>query len=154
MKLYWKLKPKHKNINGFTIVELMVACVVFPLIVVGLSNAYGAVSNSYKTAREYNEIYAVLSACPEIDRALEYTSLSSSTNCYPNNAFQAEGGSGNTITYSPTVTVTNTSSLSSSDPLKNTPDSKVINVSVSFLRSTAQPLQLRMLITRNGIGQL
>ena len=99
-------------------------------------------------------MYAVLSACPEIDRALEYSTLSGSTNCFPNNTFQAEGGSGITITYSPTVTVTDTPSLASGDPLRTVPDSKVIQITVPFLNSSDPPLQLRMLITRNGIGQL
>ncbi len=139
---------------GFTIVELTLACVIFPLIVIGLVNSYDAVSHSYAIAKDYNEIYAVLSACPEIDRALEYTSLTSSTNCYPNNTFQAEGGSGNVVTYNPTLTVTDTSALSSTDPLKNVPDAKVISVTVPFLHSSVPALQMRMLITRNGIGQL
>jgi hypothetical protein len=34
------------------------------------------------------------------------------------------------------------------------PDSKVIDINVHRLNSTAPPLELRMLITRNGIGQL
>lgn len=139
---------------GFTIVELVLACIIFPIIVVGLTNAFNAVNQSYKIAKQYNEIYAVLSACPEVDRALEYTSLTSSTNCFPNNTFRAEGGSGNSLTYSPTLTITDTPSLASSDPLKTVPDSKVINVSVPFLRSSVPALQMRLLITRNGIGQL
>ena len=144
----------YKHQQGFTIVELVLASVVFPIIVFGIVNAYNAVAHIYKVSKQYNEMYAVLSACPEIDRALEYSSLSGSTNCFPNNTFQAEGGSGLTITYSPTVTVTDTPSLPTGDPLKSVPDSKVINISVPFLDGTANPLQLRMLITRNGIGQL
>jgi Tfp pilus assembly protein PilV len=140
--------------KGFTIVELIIACVIFPMIVVGISNAYDAVRRSYTVARQYNEIYAVLSACPEIDRALEFSSLSTGTNCYPNNTFKAEGGSGLTITYNPTLTVTDTSALPSSDPLYNVPNSKVVNITVSFPGVSAPPMQLRMLITRNGIGQL
>jgi hypothetical protein len=99
-------------------------------------------------------MYAVLSACPEIDRALEYDSVTSATNCYPNNTFQSEGAGNTTIVYSPNLTVTPTSSLASTDPLKAVPDSKVIDISVAYPHSTAPPLQLRMLITRNGIGQL
>jgi hypothetical protein len=139
---------------GFTIVELVLACVIFPIIVIGLSNAFDAVRKSYTTAKQLNEIYAVLSACPEIDRALEYTLLSSSTNCFPNNSFKAEGSSGLTITYSPTLTVSSTSSLSGSDPLQTVPDSKVINISVGYPKNpAAPPMQLRLLVTRNGIGQ-
>lgn len=140
--------------NGFTIVELMLACVIFPLVVVGFTNASDGIQHTYSIARQYNEMYAVLSACPEIDRALEYASLSSSTNCFPNNTFAAEGGTGGTITYNPTVTVTDTTGLTSSDPLKTVPDSKVIYITVPFLHDNVPNLQLRMLITRNGIGQL
>lgn len=145
---------KSDSTAGFTIVEMVLACVIFPIIVVGLSNAYDTVRKSYTTARQINEMYAVLSACPEIDRALEFNSLSSTTNCFPNNSFAAEGGGSGTITYIPTLTVTNTSALPVADPLRTTPDSKVINISVPFPNSSAQPMQLRMLVTRNGIGQL
>lgn len=140
--------------DGFTILELLLALFIFPIIVIGLSNAFDAVRKSYTTARQLNEIYTVLSACPEIDRALEFNSLSSTTNCFPNNSFAAEGGGGGIITYVPTLTVTDTTALPTGDPLRTTPDSKVINISVGFPNSTAPPLQLRMLVTRNGIGQL
>lgn len=148
------LKKLKLRQEGFTIVELILACVIFPILVIGISNAYDAVRKAYTTAKQLNEAYAVLSACPEVDRALEYNSLSSTTNCYPNNAFRAEGGSGNIITYTPTLTITDTSALGSTDPLKSVPDSKVVNISVGYPKNTAPPLQLRMLITRNGIGQL
>jgi hypothetical protein len=138
---------------GFTSVELILACVVFPIIVIGLANAFQVVQKSYSTSRELNEMYAVLSACPEIDRALEFNALSSSTNCFPNNSFVSEGGGSSVITYTPTLTVTNTPSLPSGDPLKTIPDSKVVDISVSFQHSSATPLRLRMLITRNGVGQ-
>ncbi len=150
MTLY---KNKLTTDTGFTIIEVVIAIVIFPILVIGISNAYNSVSKSYTIAKQLNEIYAVLSACPEIDRALEYNSLSSSTNCFPNNSFKAEGGSGSIITYSPTLTVTDTASLPSSDPLKAVPDSKVISISTSFINSTAPPLELRMLVTRNGVGQ-
>jgi Tfp pilus assembly protein PilE len=143
----------HLPENGFTIVELILACVIFPILVIGLSNAFDAVRKSYTTARELNEIYAVLSACPEIDRALEFNSLTSSTNCFPNNTFQSEGAGTSTITYTPNLTVTNTADLSLGDPLQAVPDSKVVDISVGFQKSTAPPLRLRMLVTRNGVGQ-
>jgi prepilin-type N-terminal cleavage/methylation domain-containing protein len=148
------LLRRSKNQRGFTIVEVLIACIIFPIIVVGLSNSYVAVRTLYTRAKEFNEMYAVLSACPELDRALEYNSLASGANCYPNNNFKAEGGSGITITYTPTLTVTDTSSLSASDALSSIPDSKVVQISVPYLHSSAPPLQLRMLITRNGIAQL
>lgn len=145
---------KVSDSSGFTVVEIALACAIFPLIMVGLSQAYDAVKTSYTLSRQYNEMYAVLSACPEIDRALEYDSVTSSTNCYPNNTFKAEGGGSATITYTPTLTVTNTSALTAPDPLVTVPDSKVIDIKVGYQHRTAPPLELRMLITRNGIGQL
>lgn len=148
------IKNLLKRSGGFTIVEVMLACVIFPLIVIGVSNAFDAVRKSYTTAKQLNEIYAVLSACPELDRALDYASLSSTSNCYPTTTFEAEGGSGNLITYTPSLTVTDTASLPQSDPLNSIPDSKVVNISVGYPNSTAPPLELRMLLTRNGIGQL
>jgi len=141
---------------GFTTVEVMAAIVVMGIIVGGLVGAYKSIRNSYVTARQLNEIYTVLSACPEVDRALEFNSLSSTNNCYPNNSFAAENGGTKTITYAPVLTVTDTSALGSTDPLKAIPDSKVVNISVGFPapNASAPALQLRMLITRNGIGQL
>ena len=141
--------------SGFSIVEILLACFIFPILVVGITQSFDAVRRSYTLSKQMNEMYAVLSACPEIDRALEYNSISNTTNCFPNNTFQAEGGGGNTITYTPTLTVTNTSALPSGDPLQTVPDSKVINITVGYPKNpAAPPLQLRMLITRNGIGQL
>ncbi len=138
---------------GFSLVEIILACAIFPLIVVAFSQGYDAIRRSYTVSKQLNEMYAVLSACPEIDRALDYDSISSATNCYPNNSFLAEGGGSRYITYSPTLTVTNTPSLPGADPLSSIPDSKVVDISVGFQHSTAAPLELRMLITRNGIGQ-
>lgn len=142
--------------GGFTAVEVMAAAVVMAIIVIGLVGAYRAIRSSYTVARQLNEIYTVLSACPEVDRALEFNSLTSTNNCYPNNSFAAENGGPGTITYAPSLTVTNTSSLAASDPLSTVPDSKVVSISVGFpAPNTSSPaLQLRMLITRNGIGQL
>jgi hypothetical protein len=146
---------KSSSQQGFTIVEIVIACVIFPIIVVGLANAADTARKMYMISRQYNEIYTVLSACPEIDRSLEFTSISGSSNCFPNNTFSVEGGVSGIITYIPTLTVKDTSTLSSGDPLKNIPDSKVIDISVGFPNSpTAPVLQLKMLVTRNGIGQL
>lgn len=140
--------------DGFTLVEIVLACVILPIIVIGIANAYSTVRQSYTKARQLNEVYAVLSACPEIDRALEYDSVTTSTNCYPNNSFQAEDGSTTVITYTPTLTITPTTSLTSGDAFYNTYDSKVVDIQVNIPKSPAAPLKLRMLITRNGIGQL
>lgn len=148
---------KRGSSDGFTIVDLALACVIFPIVVIAVATTYNGIRHSYAVARQLNEMYAVLSACPEVDRALEFTSLSSGTNCYPNNSFQVEDtASSNTVTYSPNLTITDTSSLPSSDPLYNIPDSKVVQISVNFLppAKSNSPLQLRLLITRNGIGQL
>ncbi len=133
--------------------ELILACVIFPLIVIGIANATDGIRKAYTTAKQLNEMYAVLSACPELDRALDYTSLTSTTNCAPNNVFKAEGGSGITYTYTPSLTITSTSALASTDPLYNVPDSKVVDISVGYIKGSAPPLELRMLITRNGIAQ-
>lgn len=153
--MVWVFSKGHKRQQGgFTIVEIIVACVVFPLIVLALAKGYDAIRRSYTLSKQLNEMYAVLSACPEIDRALEYDSVTSATNCYPNNTFRSEGAGTTTIAYSPTLTVTSTTSLANTDPLYTVPDSKVIDISVTYPRSSAPPLQLRMLITRNGIGQL
>ncbi len=144
------------NSRGFTAVELVLASVIFPIIVIGLSNAYSSMRRSYIISRQLNEVYAVLSACPEVDRALQFTSLSNATNCYPNNTFQVED---TTVTsnsqYSPVLSVTDTTSLPASDPLQAVPDSKVVDIQVKLPKSasTTPPLELRMLITRNGIGQ-
>lgn len=149
-----KLKIKlGKESSGFTIVELALAAVVFPIVVIGIINAFQSVGNAYKIARELNEIYTVLSACPEIDRALQYDIVSSLTNCYPNNTFAAENGGDTTFTYIPNLVVTPAVSLPNSDPLYNIPDSKVIDVSVGYIDSGGLPLKLRLLISRNGISQ-
>lgn len=142
------------NDQGFTAVEILIACVVFPIVVYSSSNALDAVRKLYTVARQYNEVYAVLSACPEIDRALDFNSLSASANCFPNNTFQAEGGSSTVITYTPTVSITDTSALPVTDALQAVYDSKVVDISVGFPKGTSPNLQLRMLITRNGIAQL
>lgn len=142
-----------KKQNGFTIIEIVVACVIFPIIVVSLVDGFGSIRQVYTVSKQFNEIYAVLSACPEIDRALQYDSVSGTNNCYPNNSFYAEGGSGILITYTPTLSVTNTETLPVSDPLQAVPDSKVLDISVPFKNSSAPALELRMLITRSGIGQ-
>lgn len=141
--------------QGLTVVELLVAAVVFGIVVIGLTNAYIAMRQTYTLARQLDEMYIVLSACPEVDRALEFSSLSNSSNCYPNNSFPTEDGTGATVSYSPTITVTDTTALPNTDPLYNIPDSKVVSISVGYQRpyTNVPPLQLRMLITRNGIAQ-
>ena len=144
--------PKQDQ-HGFTLIELLIACVVFPLIVVGVTNAVNAVQQSYKTARELNEIYAVLSACPELDRALDFANITSTTNCSPNNTFSAEGAGSYSYSYSPVLTITDTTTLPVADPLRAIPDSKVVNITTGFIHSNAPDLQLRMLIARNGIAQ-
>ncbi len=143
--------------SGFSMVEILVGIVIFGILVSGLMSAYTAIKRSYTTARQLNEMYTVLSACPEVDRALELNSLSDSTNCYPNNTFQIENNvSAKSISYSPAIDVTATSDLASGDALKNIPDSKVVEITLPFQapNQSYTPLKLRLLITRNGIGQL
>lgn len=140
---------------GFTIVEILIALVILPLLIVSVSQIFNLIRTQYGYARQYNEVYAVLSACPELDRALQYDILSGATNCFPNNEFLAEGGSTNIISYAPTLSVLPTSSLSGSDPLSTVPDSKVVDLSVDIRQNqTTIPMKMRLLITRNGIGQL
>lgn len=141
------------NQRGFTSVELLLAIAVFSIIVIGVSNALDSIRKAYTTTKQLNEIYAVLSTCPELDRALDYNSLTNSTNCFPNNTFTAEGGGSVTFTYTPSLSVQDSSALAAGDPLKSIPDSKVVDISVNFLKSTAPPLELRMLVSRNGIAQ-
>lgn len=143
----------HKNQGGFTIVEIVIAIVIFPILVIGISNAYTTAQKMYTASRQLNEVYAVLSACPEIDRALDFTTLSSNTNCSPNNNFTLEGKNAKTISYTPTLTVTDTSALGSTDPLKSVPDSKVVDVKTTYSLGGSTPLELRLLITRNGVAQ-
>lgn len=146
---------KRKIDDGFTIIEILVASVILPLLIIAISQIFNLIRTQYGYARQYNEVYAVLSACPELDRALQYDILSGATNCFPNNEFLAEGGSTNTITYVPTLSVTDTASLGVSDPLSTVPDSKVVDLSVDIKQNnTTAPLKMRLLITRNGIGQL
>lgn len=142
--------------HGFTIVELILSIAIFPIVVLGIATAYNSLHRAYENARQYNEIYAVLSACPELDRALDYSILSGTTNCFPNNSFTSEDTGTGTNTYAPDLTVTPTSSLAPTDPLSAFANSKVVQVSVNFLPpfSAAPPVQLRMLITQNGLGQL
>jgi len=141
--------------EGFTILEILIAVIILPIVVAGVASATNSIRQSYTLARQYNEMYTVLSACPELDRALEFNSLTSTNNCYPNNSFAKENGQTGTISYSPSLSVTDTASLTSTDPLRTFPDSKVVNISVTFPapNSSRPALQLRMLITRNGIGQ-
>lgn len=145
----------HDKQAGFSIVEIIVASLIFPIIVLGLTGATNAVRREYAIARQLNEIYTVLSACPEIDRALDYSSLSSTTNCYPNNSFPAEDGSTATVTYTPSLTVTPAASLPTTDPFYNLTDTKVLDITVGWQNpyKSFPQLELRMLIARNGIGQ-
>lgn len=141
--------------QGFTVVELVVGIVIFPIIVIGLISVLNSVKQEYGLARQYDEIYSVLSACPEIDRALDYNSLSTNTNCYPNNSFPAEDGTSGTVTYSPSLTVTPTTSLANTDPFYSLQNAKVLDITVNFQPpyQNFPAMELRMLIARNGIGQ-
>lgn len=143
-----------KHERGFTVAEIVVATIILPLLLIAISQIFNLIRTQYAYARQYNEVYAVLSACPELDRALQYEILSGSTNCFPNNIFDAEGGSTSTITYTPVLTVTDTPSLPTGDALKSVPDSKVVDLSMDIKQNnTTIPMKLRLLITRSGIGQ-
>lgn len=144
---------KQNKQGGFTIIEVVMASLIFPILAVGVVSGFTTAQKIYSASRQLNEVYAVLSACPEIDRALEFSTLTSGTNCYPNNTFASEGATAKTITYTPTLTVTDTSALPTGDPLKTVPDSKVVDVKTGYSLGGSTPLELRLLITRNGIAQ-
>jgi prepilin-type N-terminal cleavage/methylation domain-containing protein len=147
------MSAKQKQ-GGFTLVEILIALIIFPILVIGVANAFDTIRKTYRVSRQLNEMYAVLSACPELDRALDYAILASGTNCYPNNTFVAEGGSGRTITYSPTLTVSETANLPNGDPLKAIPDSKVVQVNTGYtIDSGGTPLSLKLIVTRGGVAQ-
>ncbi len=139
--------------SGFSIVEIIIVVVIVSTLFVGIAQSFQSLSNTYALTRQLNEMYAVLSSCPEIDRALQFESISGATNCFPNNIFQGEGLSRGTITYTPTLTVQNTTDLATSDPLYNVYDSKVIDISVNRPGSSSLPWKIRLMVTRNGIGQ-
>lgn len=151
------MKSKHKKEGGFSVAEIIMTTVVVSIAFVGIANAFQSVSRNYALTRQLNEMYAVLSACPEIDRALQYESITTATNCFPINVLEAEGSGGNVITYNPASQVRETTGLPTSDPLysQNIPDSKVVDVSVDYPNSPHLPQwDIRLLVTRNGIGQL
>lgn len=155
--MFCRVTEVQRKSGGFTMVEVLIGVVVFGIMTSGLFGAYNAVRTSYGAARQLNEMYTVLSACPEVNRALEYTSISDATNCYPNNSFRVENDvAGTNITYAPDLSVTETSALDASDPLNTIPDSKVVEIDLDFLppHQHFKPLELRLVITRNGIGQL
>ena len=105
----------------------------------------------YARGRELNEIYSALSGCPEIDRAMQYESITS-TNCSPNDKFDAETANGsNDITYQTSSAPVLTSALATTDPAYGIPDSKVVDVTVT--PKVGQQWKIRLLISRNGIGQ-
>jgi type II secretory pathway pseudopilin PulG len=137
--------------NGFTIVEIIIGIVVMGFIIGGVAMAFDWLIKDYARARELNEIYAALSGCPEIDRAMQYESIIS-TNCSPNDTFDAETANGsNDITYATSSSPILTSALPVTDPVYNVPDSKVVDVTVT--PKTGQTWKIRLLISRNGIGQ-
>ena len=146
------LKKLHHD--GFSIIEVLIATAIFPIIVVGLYNASLAVQRSYSYSRQLNEIYAVLSACPELDRALEFNSITEDNNCFPNNVFQIEGdNSTGTVTYEPNLSIEDTTTLPVTDELSDVPDAKVISLDVDIPNTSVPPVELRLLVGRNGLGQ-
>jgi prepilin-type N-terminal cleavage/methylation domain-containing protein len=148
------MKKIKNRIKGFTVAEVLISIVVFSIMAVAMSEGFTAAANVYARTRQYYEIYTVLSACPEIDRALQYDQITGAVQCFPNNTFTKEGGYSGTLSYSPTLTVTNTSSLPAGDPLQSVPNSKVVEVKVDYLNPSNKPWDIRLLISRNGIGQL
>lgn len=136
---------------GFSIVEIVIGIVVMGFVIGGVAVAFDWLFKDYARSRELNEIYAALSGCPEIDRAMQYESIIS-TNCSPNDTFDAETATGNNdITYVTSSTPVLTSALATSDPAYGIPDSKVVDVTVT--PKNGAPWKIRLLISRNGIGQ-
>lgn len=142
---------KKTNETGFSIVEIVIGIALIGMITIGVAQAFDWLVKDYAYSRELNEIYAALSGCPEIDRAMQYESITS-TNCSPNDQFDAETATGsNDITYVTSSVPSLTSSLPASDPVRNIPDSKVVDVTVN--PQSGSPWKIRLLISRNGIGQ-
>lgn len=139
--------------QGFSVVEIILTIVIVSMMSSAISLAFSNLNQTYALSRQLNEIYSVLSSCPEIDRALQFDTISGATNCFPNNVFQGEGAAASTITYTPTLTVTGASSLPNTDPLYNTYDSKVVDVAVTRPNSPNFSWKIRLLVTRGGIGQ-
>lgn len=137
--------------DGFSIVEIIIGIVLLGIVITGVALGFDWLYKDYAKSRELNEIYAALSGCPEIDRAMQYESITS-TNCSPNDTFDAEIANGNNnITYSTSSAPVLTTALATSDPAYNIPDSKVVDVTVR--PKSGQPWKIRLLISRNGIGQ-
>lgn len=142
---------KKTSQEGFSIVEIIVGVVMLGIIIGGVALAFDWLMRDYAKSRELNEVYAALSGCPEIDRAMQYESIIS-TNCSPNDTFDAEKANGNNdITYATSSAPVLTSALPPSDPAYNIPDSKVVDVTVT--QKNGKPMKIRLLISRNGIGQ-
>jgi hypothetical protein len=140
-----------KKSSGFSIVEIIIGIALLGIVIGGVSLAFDWLFKDYARTRELNEIYAALSGCPEIDRAMQYESITS-TNCSPNDTFDAEtAGGNNDITYITNSAPVLTSALSPTDPAYGIPDSKVVDVSVA--PKSGHPWKIRLLISRNGIGQ-
>jgi hypothetical protein len=148
------MKKIKTRIEGFTVAEVLISIVVFAMMAVTVAQGFTAVDNLYTRTRQLYEIYTVLSACPEIDRALQYEQVTGSVQCFPNNTFAKEGGYSGNLTYTPTLTVTNTANLPNGDALKSIPNAKVVQVQVNYLNPVTNPWDIRLLISRNGIGQL
>lgn len=142
---------KKTSESGFTIAEIIIGIVMLGIIIGGVAQAFDWLFKDYARSRELNEIYAALSGCPEIDRAMQYESIIS-TNCSPNDTFDAEAATGNNeITYVTSSAPVLTSALAPSDPAYGIPDSKVVDVTVT--PDVGNPWKIRLLISRNGIGQ-
>lgn len=142
---------KKTSETGFSIVEIVIGVVVLGIMIGGIALAFDWLFKDYARSRELNEIYAALSGCPEIDRAMQYESIIS-TNCSPNDTFDAEIANGNnSITYVTSSAPILTSALATSDPVYNIPDSKVVDVTVT--PKSSKTWKIRLLISRNGIGQ-
>lgn len=142
---------KKTSSSGFSIVEIIIAIALLGIVIGGVAQAFDWLFKDYARSRELNEIYAALSGCPEIDRAMQFESITS-TNCSPNDTFDAEtAGGNNDITYVTSSAPILTTALATTDPAYNIPDSKVVDVTVT--QKNGKQWKIRLLISRNGIGQ-
>lgn len=139
--------------QGFSIVEIIVVMILVTILSASVSMAFQNLTQTYAMTRSLNEIYAVLSSCPEIDRALQFESISGATNCFPNNIFVGEGVTAAKIEYTPALSVKTTSTLPVADSLYGIHDSKVVDVAVTRPGHPNSTWRVRLLVTRNGIGQ-
>lgn len=142
---------KNMSEDGFTIAEVVVGIIVFSIVAVACWQTIVIMRRNYAQTRQMNDVAAAMLTFPELNRGLRYESINNAT-FTPDIPIRSEGQSGSSITYKPTVTIQDSSSVSETSTV---PNSKVIDVSIPYrgMGGNVQPIKLRLLIARNGIGQ-